>query len=138
MIVDYNSKTQTELLSILNFFDLINKLKALFLKQDRRPYKVATILVSKSGDDLVVKELENTLGTITVAEESTGNYTITSDGLFTEDKTWLSISNRDFNYYSEFGQNDVDSLFFTIKLREDDTDTDLINNPISMEIRVYN
>jgi len=64
-----------------------------------RPYKVYTAIVTAwDNDELIAIELENTIGTITITRAGTGRYLITSDSLFTEDKTVLfygSISKRD-------------------------------------------
>lgn len=54
------------------------------------PYKVYTAIVTAWDNDAPSAiELENTIGTITITKEDTGRYKITSDSLFTEDKTVL-------------------------------------------------
>lgn len=50
-------------------------------------YLYAATTTQTGANAPVATELENTLGTVTWARTSTGTYTATSDGLFTEGKT---------------------------------------------------
>lgn len=104
------------------------------------PYKVYTALLTQSGTNApVATVLENTLGNIVWSYDGVGEYIATSNGLFTEDKTYLSITPNQAVYY-EFAKSGTnqDKLFLTQKLQTTDAGADdlLIKTPV--EIRVYN
>jgi hypothetical protein len=57
------------------------------------PYKVYTALVTQSGTDApVATVLENTLGVITLQRNELGDYSILSDNLFLDGKTFMPQS----------------------------------------------
>lgn len=132
--------TLLESIENLTWYNFLNKLKSILkeLFGKDRPYKVVTANLAISGTTPSMTELENTLGLVEISRDSEGNFLINSDGLFTEGKTWLCISNRDFTYYNDFGQNDANGLFITVKERGDDSDSDTGLQNTSIEIRVYN
>jgi len=108
-----------------------------------RPYKVYTAIVTVWDNDAPTAiELENTIGTITITRAGTGRYTITSDSLFTEDKTVLfygSISKKD-EYASD---PQLISTWETINFIRLDTliggvESDFVIWKTPIEIRVYN
>jgi len=70
----------------------LNKLTSVIFNLKPK-YKVYTALLTQSGINApVATVLENTLGaTITYSRVSDGIYTITTDGIFTSDKTWATI-----------------------------------------------
>ena len=58
-----------------------------------RPYKVYTALLTQSGTDApVATVLENTLGVITLQRNELGDYSILSDNLFLDGKTFMPQS----------------------------------------------
>jgi hypothetical protein len=98
------------------------------------PYKVYSALVSQSGTNAPTAiVLENTIGAITFGYSSIGFYTIISDNLFIEDKTWTTP-----------GYNDVTLLDISIFRANTNTlwlQVGSGNDSLfktSIEIRVYN
>ena len=56
-------------------------------------YKVYSALLTQTGTaDPVVTVVTNTLGTVTIARDSPGRYSVTTSGLFTLNKTVISIN----------------------------------------------
>lgn len=107
-------------------------------KNNLRPYKVYTVLLNQTSTNAPVATiLENTLGvTPTWSYEGSGQYKITSTGLFLANKTFIAtnygIASEDFaNYYSLVRDND-NELLMVVSTGDDR----LINTPI--EIRIYN
>ena len=67
-----------------------------------RPYKVYSVLLNQTGTNppTVASTLENTLGEITYGFEDDGNYNIFSDGLFTENKTTITVGTQNNSGYN--------------------------------------
>jgi hypothetical protein len=103
----------------------------------------------------VATVLENTIGNIFFEYGAEGIYSIKSDNLFTLDKTFIngtSLANYSvFNqlvvvddgtnpgfrgYY--FNQDDAEAVILNTLKEDGIFDDDIINNPICIEIRVYN
>ena len=107
-------------------------------------YKVYTALLTQSGTGApVVIVLENTIGNIWFTYEDVGIYYINSSGLFTENKTFNTISdNIDLRAPNaqrfSFNYADINTLQITVydPIGDVGQDENLINTPI--EIRVYN
>lgn len=134
--------TTEQKINRLNWFDHITKLRNILkalLTQSTPTHKVYTALITQTGtNDPVVRELENTLGDVTWTRDDEGNYLATSDSLFTTNKTWTAISNKDYSYYTEFGVSDSSTIYLNTKLRNDGTDTDGALTNTSIKIEVYN
>jgi hypothetical protein len=106
-------------------------------------YKIYTAIVTAWDNDAPIAiELENTIGTITITKEGDGRYRISSDSLFTEDKTVLfygSISKE-----GEFASDPqlISSWISTNHIRLDTLVDGFENNFViwktPIEIRVYN
>lgn len=107
-------------------------------------YKVYTALLTQSGTGApVVIVLENTLGNIWFSYDDVGIYYVNSSGLFTENKTFNTISdNIDLRAPNaqrfSFNYADINTLQITVydPIGDVGQDGNLINTPI--EIRVYN
>lgn len=105
-------------------------------------YKSYVALISQSGTAAPTAiVLENTLGEVTFTYVSLGNYEIVTSGLFTANKTFISIPN------SRLGTNfvyQVDTNTLRLFCRDITSETPFIpylNNALnktSIEIRVYN
>jgi hypothetical protein len=105
------------------------------------PYKVYTALLNQSEDFAPTAiVLENTLGNITYQWADTGIYRISSEGLFTENKTFVLIGN------SIRSNNPTESIKFKVEstnririytIRESGLINEILSNT-PIEIRVYN
>ena len=104
---------------------------------DSRPYKVYTALLTQSGTNApVATVLENTLGgDITWSRNSTGDYSATSNNLFTENKTYPVSETPDNGYISQIIRIDENIVSLTITPSEDNISQ---VSQIKVEIRVYN
>jgi len=107
----------------------------------RLPYKSYVALLSQSGTDAPTAiVLQNDFdGNIIWARSSTGNYTATLSGAFTENKSWCVVNNTndaaDAGYFS-LRRVDSDSFIMsTFDISVTNVDDLLINT--SVEIRVY-
>ncbi len=107
----------------------------------RLPYKSYVALLSQSGTDAPTAiVLQNDFdGNIIWARSSTGNYTATLSGAFTENKSWCVVNNTndaaDAGYFS-LRRVDSDSFIMsTFDISVTNVDDLLINT--SIEIRVY-
>jgi hypothetical protein len=99
-----------------------------------RPYKVYTALLTQYGTNApTAAVLENTIGTITFGYQSPGNYTVNSSALFTANKTWTNLTNKDNATLPLSMYRNTDSLLFLI---DANGDNGLLET--SIEIRVYN
>jgi hypothetical protein len=110
--------------------------------EDPRPYKVYTALLSQSGTDApVATVLENTLGvTPTYGYSSVGEYTLISNGFFTEDKKYLFqglVSDIDDLVTSLERLDDNTIRINSVTLNGVPTD-ELMYGQAFIEIRVYN
>lgn len=135
---DFNDSDKTK-----NY--LISSLKNYILNGlDTRPYKVYTALLSQSGtSDPVATVLENTIGDISFEYIDIGAYTISSNNLFTENKTivlqdqQINRNDNDTDYCIRIVYDDVNSIIInTAFLDTTEINDALLNTPI--EIRVYN
>lgn len=120
----------------LTWHNLVNKLKEILKEFFAQKYEKIVANLAITGETPSLIEFENTTGNVSIVRDGEGLFRITSNSLFTEGKTWLNISNRDYSVYTEFGQNSDSELFITAKYRGDDSNSDLIEG-ISIEIRVY-
>jgi len=120
----------------LTWHNLINKLKEILKELLSQKYEKIVANLSITGETPSLVEFENTIGTVNITRDEEGVFRITSNSLFTEGKTWLNISNRDYTVYTEFGQNSESELFINASFRGDDSISGLIED-ISIEIRVY-
>lgn len=104
-----------------------------------RPYKVYTALLTQTGVNAPVATiLENTLGgTVSYAYNSTGDYVISSSGLFTANKTTISvgINGNGLSFYSSLIVDVNDIAFSSYDNTITLADVQLANTLI--EIRVY-
>ena len=110
---------------------------------DSRPYKVYTALLTQSGTDApVATVLENTLGGDVVWEYTNiGNYTATSNNLFTLNKTGIlhkSIIGDDANYLLQSYSITENSITFVTREIETGVQDGILIVPEIVEIRVYN
>jgi hypothetical protein len=106
-------------------------------------YKVYTALLSQSGTDApTAVVLENTIGNIVWTRDSEGFYFGTLLGVFTENKTICFIGGTPFsnqNAHRELDRNDANSVFIYQSLQSNNAAVfDGFDNPVSIEIRVYN
>ena len=107
-------------------------------------YKVYTAFLTQSGTNApVATVLENTIGDISFEYINIGAYTISSNNLFTEDKTivlqdqQINRNDIDIDYCIRIVYDDVNSIIInTAFLDTSETNDALLNTPI--EIRVYN
>jgi hypothetical protein len=98
-------------------------------------YKVYTALLTQTGTNAPVAiVLENTLGGNLTFSSDEGLYnTVTSSGLFTENKTFVLLgSGNESGYSPQVSVQDINTITFTVSTSEDA----MYNTPI--EIRVYN
>jgi len=111
---------------------------------DKRPYKVYTALLTQEGINAPTAEmLENSLGEVTYEFDNTGVFKVISDGLFVQNKTYISLTNgNNTNFEGFYSIHYIDenllyimtSILFLGTLTA--TNGMLINT--SIEIRVYN
>jgi hypothetical protein len=111
-----------------------------------RPYKVYTALLTQTGTNAPVATiLENTIGNIVWTYISTGVYVGNLISAFPLNKTYFSVNNRfsddgGASAYDAFLFRNNDDIF-NLTLWFNGTATDDLmepNNPLSIEIRVYN
>jgi hypothetical protein len=119
------------------------------------PLTIGTLLLTYGTITPTATILENTIGNIYFEYTGEGIYSIKSDNLFTLDKTFINGTslainsvfnqlvvvgdgtNPGFRGYF-FNQDTAEAVILnTLKAAADFTD-DMINNPICIEIRVYN
>ena len=106
----------------------------------QRPYKVYSVLLSQTGTNPpeVIEILENTLGEITYGFEDDGNYNIFSDGLFTENKTTITVgtqNNSGYNISFLTGYGNSNQLY--LLCYNGGTPSNNVIDNIFLEIRVY-
>lgn len=98
-------------------------------------YKSYVALLNYSVDEITANVLHNTIGNLTWVVDGTGSFHVESEGLFTTDKTWCTISNSSTNTYAVFVLNNVNRIdLYTIL----DGDAESVLNNNSIEIRIYN
>lgn len=108
------------------------------------PYKVYTAFLTQSGTNApVAVVLQNTIGDISFEYIDIGAYAISSNNLFTEDKTivlqdqQINRNDNDIDYCIRIVYDDVNSIIInTAFLDTSEINDALLNTPI--EIRVYN
>ncbi len=164
MKIDYTNLSFTQLIDKIEanrFFDLPRMVREAFRRLltrvealedspsgDSRPYKVYTALLTQSGTDApVATVLENTLGgTLVWTRDTTGQYTGTLNGAFTENKTFITsqfnatLTPPSGGYISGIlgERNDNDSIhLITFDIPSTDTGDGILNET-PIEIRVYN
>lgn len=149
----YTNLTFTELVNKIGssrYFDLPSMLKEILsrLTPQTPKYKVYTALLTQSGTDApVATVLENTLGgTLVWTRDTTGQYTGTLNGAFTENKTFITtqfnatLTPPSGGYISGIlgERNDNDSIhLITFDIPSTDTGDGILNET-PIEIRVYN
>ncbi len=149
----YTELTFTELVNKIGssrYFDLPSMLKEILsrLTPQTPKYKVYTALLTQSGTDApVATVLENTLGgTLVWTRDTTGQYTGTLNGAFTENKTFITsqfnatLTPPSGGYISGIlgERNDNDSIhLITFDIPSTDTGDGILNET-PIEIRVYN
>ncbi len=127
----------------LTWFNEVNKLKSILKKllgQSEPKYKVYSALVTQEGTNTpTAMVLENTLGDITFSYNNVGEYTINSNNLFLEDKTFLTVGNsRNIGgFITEGGGDSSPSNIYILTTSTDNEPANDIFN-LSIEIRVYN
>lgn len=106
------------------------------------PYKVYTALLTQvNADAPFATVLENTLGTITYNYLGVGNYMISSDNLFTADKTVvffgpLNVANT--NGYAVAYEQSNPGIITIVLYDLAGYSINNIGDKLSIEIRVYN
>ena len=123
------------------FSDNFNKATELATKEyvdSTRPYKVYVALLSQSGTSAPTAiVLENTIGAVSFAYNSTGFYSAVSSGLFTVDKTACFLGESNGNT-TLIAKGNTANLVTIVSQSPSGT---FINDSISkatLEIRVYN
>jgi hypothetical protein len=107
---------------------------------DIRPYKVYSALLTQTGTNApTAVVLENTIGDIFLSRVGIGDYRITSNNLFTADKSCLlynstAYTNGEFIYAGVGGLNFCQII---TKTQNGDSSDDLLLN-LFVEVRVYN
>jgi hypothetical protein len=118
-------------------------------------YKVYTVTLTQSGEIAPQEQvvLENTIGIVSWTYDGTGFYSLNSDDLFTDDKTFINGANFTTPTFNFLINDDGTGLvnqrgYFFIKnssskiiLKTSEAEVltnDIISNPICIEIRVYN
>ena len=113
------------------------------------------LALSYNGGAPVATVLENTIGNIFFEYTAEGIYSIKSDYLFTLDKTFIngtSLANYSvFNQFVDvgggtnpgfrgyyFNQDTTEAVILNTLKGAADFEDDIINNPVGIEIRVYN
>lgn len=87
----------------------------------------------------VVTVLENTIGNIWFTYDGVGNYTIVSNELFVENKSWYTIFTGDLknnDLYQEMFINSISSI--NIQSFSGGTNANSVLTNVPIEIRVYN
>lgn len=126
---DVNSSDETKNFSIGSIVNLV--------ENGGRPYKVYTALLTQaSTSDPVSTVLENTIGTINITRSGTGSYSITSDGLFTLNKTTFDITPIQ-GFIKQNSLSNINTIAFETKSTSDVSSDGLLTSK-KLEIRVYN
>lgn len=102
---------------------------------DSRLYKVYTALLNQSGLNAPTAIIlgNNTLGEITFSTVDGIANRIISNGLFTENKTYIYLGNsNDSGFVPQYARQDNNIINFIVS-----TSTDAMNNT-PIEIRIYN
>jgi hypothetical protein len=101
-------------------------------------YKVYTILLNQSGEsDPIPTVLENTIGEIIWSRDAIGTYYADCANLFTANKTFTSVTNRDLTELDFIVPNSTSQIYLQHVNRETGIDIDGMND-VPIEIRVYN
>jgi hypothetical protein len=113
------------------------------LKDDPRPYKVYTALLSQGGTAApTAVVLENTLGDINFGYDSAGIYEIHSNGLFIAGKTAIIMGNERSDIVNNviltgiYRENDSTYYLFTNQSSFGESSNNVLKNTL-IEIRVY-
>lgn len=128
----------------MNEFKLLPKVFNWQKWRDKITYKVYTALLTQTGTNAPVPTvLENTIGNIWFSYFDTGVYHINSDGLFTNNKTFVNISPTVQNAGDAINQTvqfvgGAESTINTLTIQTLAASQDGIPNRTSIEIRVYN
>ena len=126
---DVNSSDVTKNFSIGSIVNLV--------ENGGRPYKSYTALLTQSGTSApVATVLENTVGTITITRSGTGEYTITSSGLFTLNKTTFDITPIQ-GFIKQSALSSINTIVFETRDTSNATSDGLLASK-KLEIRVYN
>lgn len=126
---DVNSSDETKNFSIGSIVNLV--------ENGGRPYKVYTALLTQSGTSApVATVLENTIGTITITRSGTGEYTITSSGLFTLNKTTFDITPIQ-GFIKQSALSNINTIVFETRSTSNVASDELLLSK-KLEIRVYN
>jgi hypothetical protein len=100
-------------------------------------YKVYTALLTQSGlSNPVATVLENTIGSITITRGGTGEYTITSSGLFTLNQTTFDITPIQ-GFIKQSGLSSINTIVFETRSTSNVASDGLLASK-KLEIRVYN
>jgi hypothetical protein len=100
-------------------------------------YKVYTALLTQSGlSNPVATVLENTIGPITITRGGTGEYTITSSGLFTLNQTTFDITPIQ-GFIKQSGLSSINTIVFETRSTSNVASDGLLVSK-KLEIRVYN
>lgn len=143
----YTELTFTELVNKIGssrYFDLPSMLKEAFtrLAPQAPKYKVYTALLTQTGTDApVATVLENTLGGDVVwSYENVGIYNVTSNQLFTIDKTFVFCGSEYIFNPSLLSTTINSDSDITLSVRDVANDIFVDENLVktSIEIRVYN
>jgi hypothetical protein len=126
---DVNSSDVTKNFSIGSIVNLV--------ENGGRPYKSYTALLTQSGTSApVATVLENTVGTITITRSGTGEYTITSSGLFTLNKTTFDITPIQ-GFIKQSALSSINTIVFETRSTSNVASDELLVSK-KLEIRVYN
>jgi hypothetical protein len=126
---DVNSSEETKNFSIGSIVNLV--------ENGGRPYKSYTALLTQSGTSApVATVLENTVGTITITRSGTGEYTITSSGLFTLNKTTFDITPIQ-GFIKQSALSNINTIVFETRSTSNVASDELLVSK-KLEIRVYN
>lgn len=130
------------LTDVKQYFSKINEIVEKVNNIETPKYKVYSALLNQTGEDPpVATVLENTIGNIWFTYNYKGNYTISCDNLFIENKTFFlsqtTIDNTPQTISIVIRREDNNnSIIKTILEGSGEDDNWLNNTPI--EIRVYN
>jgi hypothetical protein len=126
---DVNSSDETKNFSIGSIVNLV--------ENGGRPYNSYTALLTQTGTSApVATVLENTIGTITITRSGTGEYTITSSGLFTLNKTTFDITPIQ-GFIKQSALSNINTIVFETRSTSNVASDELLASK-KLEIRVYN
>jgi hypothetical protein len=126
---DVNSSDETKNFSIGSIVNLV--------ENGGRPYNSYTALLTQTGTSApVATVLENTIGTITITRNGTGEYTITSSGLFTLNKTTFDITPIQ-GFIKQSALSNINTIVFETRSTSNVASDELLASK-KLEIRVYN